>query len=41
LRTAGLVEAPAYVLGEEIFIGRAHLPMIEWLITGKAGPAPV
>jgi 2-hydroxychromene-2-carboxylate isomerase len=40
-RTAGLVEAPAYVLGEEIFIGRAHLPMIEWLITGKAGPAPV
>jgi 2-hydroxychromene-2-carboxylate isomerase len=40
-RAAGLVEAPAYVLGEEIFIGRAHLPMIEWLITGKAGPPPV
>ncbi len=40
-RVAGLVEAPAYVLGEEIFIGRAHLPMIEWLITGKTGPPPV
>ncbi len=40
-RAAGLVDAPAYVLGEEIFLGRAHLPMIEWLVTGKAGPPPV
>jgi 2-hydroxychromene-2-carboxylate isomerase len=38
---AGMVEAPAYLVGDEVFIGRAHLPMIEWLLTGRAGPPPV
>jgi 2-hydroxychromene-2-carboxylate isomerase len=38
---AGMVEAPAYLVGDEVFIGRAHLPMIEWLITGRTGPPPV
>ena len=37
-RAAGLVDAPAYVLGEEIFLGRAHLPMIEWLHHGQGRP---
>jgi 2-hydroxychromene-2-carboxylate isomerase len=38
---AGMVEAPAYLVGDEVFIGRAHLPMIEWLLTGRTGPPPV
>jgi 2-hydroxychromene-2-carboxylate isomerase len=41
LRQAGVIEAPAYLLGEELFIGRAHLPMIRWLIEGRTGPPPI
>jgi 2-hydroxychromene-2-carboxylate isomerase len=40
-RAAGLVNAPAYRVGDELFIGRAHLPMIEWLLLGRVGPAPI
>lgn len=40
-REAGAVEAPAYLVGDEVFIGRAHLPMVEWMWKGKAGPPPV
>jgi 2-hydroxychromene-2-carboxylate isomerase len=39
-RAVGAVEAPAYRVGDEVFIGRAHLPMIEWLLGGRVGPAP-
>jgi 2-hydroxychromene-2-carboxylate isomerase len=38
---AGMVNAPAYLVGDEVFIGRAHLPMIEWIVTGRAGPPPI
>jgi 2-hydroxychromene-2-carboxylate isomerase len=41
LREAGVILAPAYVFGDELFIGRAHLPMIGWLASGKAGPPPI
>ena len=40
-RAAGMVEAPAYLVGDEVFIGRAHLPMIEWIFNGRTGPPPV
>jgi 2-hydroxychromene-2-carboxylate isomerase len=41
LREAGVILAPAYLVGDELFIGRAHLPMVRWLLEGKAGPPPV
>jgi hypothetical protein len=40
-REAKAFEAPAYVVGDEVFIGRAHLPMIEWLYRGRTGAPPV
>jgi 2-hydroxychromene-2-carboxylate isomerase len=40
-REAKAVDAPAYLVGDEVFIGRAHLPMIEWLYRGRAGAPPV
>lgn len=40
-REAGVIEAPAYIVGDELFIGRSHLPMIEWLWKGKTGPPPI
>lgn len=33
---AGIVDAPAYVIDDQIFVGREHLPWIEELITAPA-----
>jgi len=41
LRAAGIFAAPTYVVADEPFVGRQHLPMIRWLLTDQAGPAPV
>ncbi len=41
LRTAGVFQAPAYLLGEELFIGRQHLPMIRWKLGGCTGKPPI
>ncbi|HTK97286.1 MAG TPA: DsbA family protein [Pseudomonadales bacterium] len=41
LREAGIFDVPAYVVEREIFFGRAHLPMVRWLLTGKAGEPPI
>lgn len=40
LQSAGVFIAPTYVVDDELFVGRQHLPMIGWLLTDKAGPAP-
>ncbi|MCE2390183.1 MAG: hypothetical protein J4G09_01730 [Proteobacteria bacterium] len=32
---------PAYVLDDEVFYGRQHLPMIRWILQGRSGPAPI
>lgn len=32
---------PTFLVAGDAFIGRAHLPMVEWLATGKTGPAPI
>lgn len=41
LSELGVGQAPAYVLGDEIFLGRQHLPMIRWLLDGGAGARPI
>jgi len=46
LAGAGVFLAPALVvrLGDadpEMFLGRAHLPMVRWLLTDKRGVAPI
>ncbi|MEM6704534.1 MAG: DsbA family protein [Acidobacteriota bacterium] len=37
---AGLYGVPSFVVGEEVWFGREHLPRIEWLLAGRSGPAP-
>ena len=37
----GVFNVPAYLVDEEIFVGRGHLPMIRWLLNGRAGPGPL
>ena len=33
-QAAGVIDAPAYVLGQQVFIGREHLPWIEAIVSG-------
>ena len=37
----GFFGSPIYVVGGEPFVGRQHLPMVEWLLTGRAGLPPI
>ena len=41
LSRAGVFQAPTYMVEDEIFVGREHLPMIRWLLTGRQGPQPI
>jgi predicted DsbA family dithiol-disulfide isomerase len=41
LREAGVEAAPAYLVEDEIFYGRQHLPMIRWILAGRVGPGPI
>jgi 2-hydroxychromene-2-carboxylate isomerase len=41
LLESGIQNAPAYLLGDEVFIGRQHLPMIRWLLSGRRGAPPI
>lgn len=41
LALAGVFETPAYLIDDDIFLGRAHLPMIRWILAGRAGPPPI
>jgi 2-hydroxychromene-2-carboxylate isomerase len=41
LAAAGVWNTPAYLVAGELFIGRQHLPMVEWLARGRAGPPPI
>ena len=36
----GMYGVPTYVLGEDVFFGREHLPYIRWVLTGKHGTPP-
>jgi 2-hydroxychromene-2-carboxylate isomerase len=41
LRDRGLFQVPAYVVDDEVVYGRQHLPMIRWILGGRAGPVPI
>lgn len=41
LRERGLFQVPAFVVGDEVFYGRQHLPMIRWILEGRSGPVPI
>ena len=40
LHPAGVFGVPSYVLDDELFFGREHLPMVRWMLGGRRGPAP-
>lgn len=37
---AGVYGVPTYLVGEEMWFGREHLPRIAWLLSGQHGEAP-
>ena len=37
---AGIYGVPTYVLGNDVFFGREHLPYIRWVLSGKLGQVP-
>ncbi|NIP15181.1 MAG: hypothetical protein GWM88_10865 [Pseudomonadales bacterium] len=46
LNAAGVFDVPTLVVAHavpepEILLGRAHLPMVRWLLTGRQGPPPI
>ncbi len=41
LREAGVFDVPAYRVEGDVFHGRQHLPMIRWLLSGRAGEPPL
>jgi len=36
----GIFGVPTYVLGDDIYFGREHLPRIRWQLEGEQGPGP-
>ena len=41
LEEVGLFGVPAYLACGQVFQGRQHLPMIEWLLAAESGPIPI
>lgn len=41
LRDRGLSNVPAFVVEDEVFFGRQHLPMIRWILDGRTGAVPI
>ena len=37
----GVHTLPACLVEEQVFVGRAHLPMIRWILQGRNGPGPL
>jgi len=37
---AGVFGVPTYLVGEEMWFGREHLPRVAWLLSGAEGPPP-
>ena len=37
----GVFNVPTYLAAGQLFVGRQHLPMIRWLLTGSDGPGPL
>ena len=40
-RSLGANDTPAYLVGGELYVGRAHLPVIRWWLTGQQGEPPI
>jgi 2-hydroxychromene-2-carboxylate isomerase len=38
--SAGVFGVPTYLVADEMWFGREHLPRVEWLLGGARGPAP-
>jgi len=41
LHARGVFAVPSYLVEDEIFLGRQHLPMISWILEGRDGPGPI
>ena len=41
LEREGVANVPTYLVGDEVFQGRQHLPMIRWLLNGRRGRLPL
>jgi 2-hydroxychromene-2-carboxylate isomerase len=41
LAERGLSRSPTYLLEDEVFVGRQHLPMIRWILAGRVGRGPI
>ncbi|MBC8188160.1 MAG: hypothetical protein H8E78_08165 [Proteobacteria bacterium] len=41
LQAHGAFAAPSYLVENEIFLGRQHLPMIDWILGGRNGRGPI
>ena len=41
LEERGVFGIPTYLVEGQMFMGRQHLPMIRWLLTGQQGPGPL
>lgn len=41
VRGRGVFMLPTFLVGDEIFVGRQHLPMIRWLLTDRVGRGPL
>jgi 2-hydroxychromene-2-carboxylate isomerase len=41
LRGQGVFGVPSFLVEGEIFLGRQHLPMIDWVLGGRAGEIPI
>jgi 2-hydroxychromene-2-carboxylate isomerase len=37
---AGIYGVPTYVVGEELYFGREHLPRVRWQLNGQSGASP-
>ncbi|MCY4655254.1 MAG: DsbA family protein [Gammaproteobacteria bacterium] len=40
LHGSGIFGVPTYVINQEVFFGREHLPMVRWILGGKLGSPP-
>ena len=41
LAERGIAQAPSFLVEDELFWGRQHLPMIRWILEGRSGPGPI
>lgn len=41
VRGRGVFMLPTLLVGDEVFVGRQHLPMVRWLLTDREGSGPL